>query len=43
MNLDEMLEAMEVVTNRANEEKRKRETRERNARAMQEALGRAEI
>lgn len=43
MNLDELLAVIEVNTNRNEDEKRKREARERGAKAMQEALGRAEL
>jgi hypothetical protein len=41
MELD--LEALEVMTNRLNEEKRQREIKEHNARMMREALGRADV
>lgn len=38
MNMQEWLAGMEVLTNRLEEENRKREIRERGIKAMQEAL-----
>lgn len=43
MDLDELVEALEVRTNILNEEKRLAALKEHNARAMAEALGRADI
>ena len=37
------LEALEVMTNRLNEEKRQQQIKEHNARMMREALGRADV
>ena len=39
MDLSKMLEAMEIQTNRLQDEKAKREIRERGVKAMAEALG----
>lgn len=39
MDINEMLVAMQVQTNRLEEENRKREARERGVKAMREALG----
>lgn len=42
-NMESLVATLQVQTNRNEEEKRKNEIRERNARMMREALGTADV